>query len=328
MIFFRAILAASIVVSVAAKPSTYDPLAVGKKDVDSVTFELKDKAREREIPIRVYLPETEKAVPVVIFSHGLGGSRDNNPYLGNHWAKRGYVVVFVQHAGSDESVWKDVPALQRMAAMKKAASAEAFSDRVKDVPAVIDALENWNKEKSHALCGRMDLDHIGMSGHSFGAVTTQAMAGQSYGGGRITYLEKRIDAAVMMSPSKPRLGDVKTAFGGIEMPCLLLTGTKDDSPIGGGTPEDRLEVFPNLKKAPAWQAVFDGATHMDFGERKTILRKNKDSRYHEAILAQTTAFWDAQLKGDEAAGEWLNGAGAKKALDAKDKWEINAKARG
>ena len=151
----------------------------------------------------------------------------------------------------------------------------------------IDALESWNKEKGHALCGRMDLDHIGMSGHSFGAVTTQAMAGQSYGGGRITYLEKRIDAAVMMSPSKPRLGDAKAAFGGIETPCLLLTGTKDNSPIGGGTPEDRLEVFANLTKAPAWQAVFDGATHMDFGERKTILRKNKDSSYHEAILALT-----------------------------------------
>ena len=318
-------LAASIVASVAAKPSAYDPLAVGEKDVTSVTFELEDKARDREIPVRVYLPETNKAVPVVIFSHGLGGSRDNNPYLGNHWAKWGYVVVFVQHVGSDESVWKDVPKSQRMAAMKKAASAEAFSDRVKDVPAVIDALEDWNKEKGHTLYERMDLDHIGMSGHSFGAVTTQAMAGQSFAGGRIDYLEKRIDAAVMMSPSKPRLGDPKAAFGGIEIPCLLLTGTKDNSPIGGGTPEDRLEVFPNLKKAPAWQVVFDGATHMDFGERKVALRRNKDSRYHEAILALTAAFWDAQLKGDKAAMEWLNGEGAKRVLAKGDDWQMNGK---
>lgn len=318
-------LAVSLVVSVSAKPTAYDPLAVGKEDVASVTFELKDKERDRVIPIRVYLPETEKEVPVVIFSHGLGGSRDNNPYLGNHWAKRGYVVVFVQHAGSDERVWKDERPASRMAAMKKAASAEAFADRVKDVPALIDALEGWNKEKGHALCGRMDLEHIGMSGHSFGAVTTQAMAGQSYAGGRITYLEKRIDAAVMMSPSKPRLGDAKTAFGGIGMPCLLLTGNRDDSPIGGGTPEDRLEVFPNLTKSTAWQVVFDGATHMDFGERKTILRKNKDSRYHEAILALTTAFWDAQLKGDKLALEWLNGEGAKQVLANGDVWQANGK---
>lgn len=323
MVPFPSLLVAAILVTAAtAETATYDPLAVGKKDVSSVTLELKDKSRERMIPLRVYLPETEKAAPVVIFSHGLGGSRDNNPYLGNHWAKRGYVVVFVQHPGSDESVWKGESPLNRMAAMKEAASAEAFADRVKDVPAVIDALEKWNREGKHVLNGRMDLEHIGMSGHSFGAVTTQAMAGQSYGGGRISYLEKRVDAAVMMSPNKPKMGTSKAAFGGITIPCLLLTGTKDDSPIGGGTPEDRREVFPALAKAPAWQVVFDGATHMDFGQRVGV---EKDSRYHKAILALTTAFWDAQLKGDKAAIEWLKGEGAKAALAMGDVWEANRK---
>ena len=66
-----------------------------------MTFEVKDKGSSRVIPIRVYLPEEEKAAPVVLFSHGLGGSRENNPYLGSHWAKRGYMVVFVQHLGRD-----------------------------------------------------------------------------------------------------------------------------------------------------------------------------------------------------------------------------------
>lgn len=326
MTLFRILVVLSVIApSLCAEIAAYDPLQVGEKDVRSMVFDVRDKSRDRVIPIRVYLPETEKAAPLVIFSHGLGGSRDNNPYLGNHWAKRGYVVVFVQHAGSDEGVWKGELPANRMAAMKKAASGEAFIDRVKDIPAVIDALGKWSLEKGHALLGRMDLDHIGMSGHSFGAVTTQAMAGQGFAGGRINYHEKRIDAAVMMSPSKPRMGDPKPAFGGITMPCLLLTGTRDDSPIGGGTPEDRLEVFPALAKAPAWQVVFDGATHMDFGERKTILRKSKVSRYHEAILALTSAFWDAHLKGDKAAMEWLKGNGAKAALAKGDAWETNVK---
>lgn len=323
MSIFRTLFTAAILVShTTAKPGAYDPLAVGQKDVSSVTFDVNDKSRDRVIPIRVYLPEKEKAAPVVIFSHGLGGSRDNNPYLGNHWAKRGYVVVFVQHPGSDEGVWKGERAVNRMAAMKKAASAESFLDRTKDVPAVIDALEQWNKEKGHTLNGRMDLEHIGMSGHSFGAVTTQAMAGELYAGGRISYLEKRIDAAVMMSPSKPKIGDSEKAFGEITMPCLLMTGTKDNSPIGGGTAQDRLEVFPALTKAPAWQVVFDGATHMDFGQRNGV---EKDSRYHRAILALTTAFWDANLKGDKAAMDWLKGEGAKAELAKEDVWETNGK---
>ena len=42
-------------------------------------------------------------------------------------------------------------------------------------PIVLDQLEEWNKDSKHELHGRLDLKHIGMSGHSFGAVTTQAV---------------------------------------------------------------------------------------------------------------------------------------------------------
>ncbi|MEP2775900.1 MAG: alpha/beta fold hydrolase [Luteolibacter sp.] len=302
-----------------AETRSYDPLNIEKGEVASETFEVKDASRDRVIPLRVYLPESEEPAPVVIFSHGLGGSRDNNPYLGNHWAKRGYAVVFVQHPGSDESVWKDVPARDRMAAMKAAASAEAFADRVKDVPATIDAITAWNKEKDHALFGRLDIEHIGMSGHSFGARTTQMMAGEKLGG-KLSSAEKRIDATVMMSPSGTKFGDPKAVFSDITIPCLLMTGTEDTSPIGGTSKEDRLKVFPYVG-GPAWQVNFDGAQHSAFGQRAG----RGEGEYHQRILALTTAFWDAHLKGDAAAKAWLNGEGAKKILSEKDSWEMNGK---
>lgn len=308
-----------------AKPA-YDPLAVGKGEVKSETFEVRDAKRERTIPIRVYFPDAKDPAPVILFSHGLGGSRDNNPYLGNHWAKRGYAVVFVQHPGSDEEVWKDERPGKRMEALTAAASGVNFMERNKDIPAVIDALESWNKEKGHALHGVFDTDHIGMSGHSFGAVTTQAVAGQAFGGGRISFTERRIDAALMMSPSLPKRGDPAEAFGAITIPCLLLTGTLDDSPIGDTTPESRRQVFPNLTDAPAWQAVFDKATHMSFGERDFAGKEQNGDRYHKAILALSTAFWDANLKGDKTAGLWLNGSGARKAMVPEDIWQRNARA--
>jgi predicted dienelactone hydrolase len=323
--FCTLILATTITSTMAA---SYNPLEVSKAEVKSLTFDVQDAARNRTIPIRVYLPETHKSAPVILFSHGLGGSRDNNPYLGEHWAKRGYVVVFTQHIGSDESVWKNTPPLERMGAMKKAASIEAYLDRNKDIPAVIDALTRWNQEKGHALNGVFDLDHIGMSGHSFGAVTTQAMAGQDAGNGRVSFVEKRIDAAVMMSPSIPKMGDPTKAFDQITIPCLLMTGTEDNSPIGDTKPEDRLKVFPNLTNAPAWQVVFDKANHMSFGQRDLAGKPPKNERYHQAILALSTAFWDATLRDDKAAKEWLNGEGAKKTLVPEDRWEINARAKG
>ncbi len=311
----------------AAEPAAYDPLKVPDTKIESKTFEVKDAKRGRTLPIRVYLPASEKPAPVVIFSHGLGGSRDNNPYLGNHWAKRGYAVVFVQHPGSDESVWKDTPAADRIGELRKAASLDAYMDRTKDIPAVIDALTAWNAEKDHALKGRLDLEHLGMSGHSFGAQTTQAMAGQTAARGRLSFGEKRIDAAVMMSPSPPSMSDPAEAFASIKIPCLLMTGTEDDSPIGNTTPADRLKVFPNIANAPAWEVVFDKGNHMTFGERPLAGEAVGDPRYHKAILALTTAFWDAELKGDSAAKSWLNGAGARSVLKTEDKWEANAKAK-
>ena len=61
-------------------------------------------------PIRVYLPAAGTPAPVVLFSHGLGGSREGNAFMGRHWAQRGYVAVFLQHPGSDDGVWMDVSA--------------------------------------------------------------------------------------------------------------------------------------------------------------------------------------------------------------------------
>ena len=293
----------------------------------SKVFEVDDAIRERKLPLRIYLPETATAAPVILFSHGLGGSRDNNAYLGKQWAKRGYVVVFVQHPGSDESVWKELPPAERMAAMKQAASVGAFLDRAKDIPAVIDALARWNVEDGHALHGRLDLARIGMSGHSFGAVTTQAVAGQAVAGGRQRFLEPRISAAVMFSPSIPRMGDPATAFAAIKMPCLLMTGTKDSSPIGNMSPADRLKVFPNLTQAPAWQIVFDGAEHMSFGSHGSKGGAKSGNRFHKPILALTTAFWDSELRGDERAKAWLNGNDAKSVLTPEDQWSINERAK-
>jgi predicted dienelactone hydrolase len=305
----------------------YDPLRVthGRRG-DSITLEVKDSKRERSLPIRVYLPATSSPAPVILFSHGLGGSRDNNPYLGNHWAGRGYVVVFVQHPGSDESVWKNAPQAERMAAMKAAASASNAIARTKDIPAVLDALAIWNKQDGHPLHGRLDMEHIGMSGHSFGAQTTQAMAGQTLLRGNVIARDKRIDAAVMMSPSPPLFGDPASAFSNISIPCLLMTGTLDKSIVSNTTPADRLKVFPHLEKAPAWQVVFDGANHMDFSERDGPLsNKMRNPRYHKAILALTTAFWDAVLRDNAAARAWLNGDGAKSVLIASDRWEKNTR---
>jgi predicted dienelactone hydrolase len=301
--------------------SDYDPSRVSASKPTFHDLTVEDASRSREIPLRVYLPVETAPAPVVLFSHGLGGSRKGSAYLGEHWAARGYAVVYIQHAGSDEGVWKNLPPLKRMPAMQKAASLENFLLRAKDVPAVLDQLERWNKTAGHPLAGRLDLSRVGMSGHSFGAVTTQAVSGQTFPlGGSFT--DKRIKAAVAMSPSAPRQGDARQAFGAVAIPWMLLTGTRDKAPIGNADVESRLAVFPALPPGGKYELVFDRAEHSAFGDRP--LPGDAEARnpnHHRVILAVTTAFWDAYLNNNQEAKNWLDGDGAGKLLEEHDRWQ-------
>jgi predicted dienelactone hydrolase len=232
------------------------------------------------------------------------------------------VVVFVQHPGSDEQVWKEAPLGQRMAKLRQAASAESFQARVFDIPRAIDQLQAWNGEQGHPLYGRLNLKQLGMSGHSFGAMTTQAVGGQTFPliGRKLT--DSRIRAAVAFSPSTPRQGDTAKAFGSVTIPWLLMTGTLDGSPIGGQTPQTRLQVFPNLPAGDKYQVVLDQAEHSAFGERALPGERNKrNPNHHRVILALSTAFWDAYLQENAAAKAWLTGDGPKSVLEAADQWE-------
>lgn len=291
--------------------------------IKTLLFDPVDAARERTVPVRVYLPAADTPAPVVIFSHGLGGSRDNNPYLGNHWAAAGYLAVFVQHAGSDEEVWKNVERDGRMEALKEAANFRSSMARYADIPFVIDQLERWNVEEAHPLKGKLNLEHIGMSGHSYGANTTQAMMGQKFPL-NTDFHEPRIDAFLAFSPSLHKRLTPKEAFGHIEYPVLLMTGTKDGSPIDARTtPESRMQVFPGLPENDKYHLVLEDAEHFAFSDTGGFSRQNRIDHHHEAILVISTRFWDAYLKEDEKAKQDLQSdkIRSEAGLVELDRWE-------
>ena len=71
-------------------------------------FDWTDAARERAVPARLYLPDraANGPVPLIVFSHGIGGSRMGYTYLGRFWASQGYASLHLQHVGSDRGVWQ------------------------------------------------------------------------------------------------------------------------------------------------------------------------------------------------------------------------------
>ncbi len=310
-----------LAVTLSGAAAGYDPLAVPETPaVAPLDLTVRDTARDRDIPVRIYRPSATTPQPVVLFSHGLGGSREGSTYLGRHWSARGYVAVFLQHPGSDSAVWRDQPMGRRRAALQEAADWRNFLSRVRDVPAVLDQLERWNAETGHPLAGRLDLARAGMSGHSFGAITTQAVSGQSYRGA-LSFADPRIKAALVLSPSGPRRGDPAKAFGGVDRPWMLMTGTRDAAPIGDIDVASRLAVFPALPPGGKYELVLEGAVHSAFtdgglpGDRAA-----RNPNHHRVILALSTAFWDAWLRGDAAARAWLDGEGPAALLEQDDRW--------
>ena len=307
----------------AADPA-YDPLAIelspalpAPLDIDVV-----DEGRERTIPVRVWLPSHDRPAPVILFSHGLGGARDGNAYLGRHWSARGYCVVFLQHAGSDEAVWRDLPFSERLPALRKAINLSTTLDRYRDVPAVLDRLEAWNGEAGGPLAGRLDPARVGIAGHSFGAVTAQGVTGQRTADRRTPFTDRRIGAALLMSPSLPRIGDGQSAFGSIAIPWMIMTGTEDDSPVGNATPESRREVFASLPPGEKYELVLFQGEHQAFGDRVLPGSKRpRDPNHHRVVLALSTAFFDAFLRSDKAARGWLESDAPRSVLADGDLWQ-------
>jgi predicted dienelactone hydrolase len=274
-----------------------------------------DAGRERDIPVKIYLPKSGSApYPVVIFSHGLGGSRDAAEYLGEAWAEHGYVGIFIQHHGSDSAVWQSSLASGKealMSSMKAAANAKNLIARVDDVKFTLDELEKRSKTDP-ALKGQLDLSKIALAGHSFGAGTALAIAGQNFGEGKMNGLDSRIKAAIYLCPPVGSgKSDPDRSYGNIKIPGMLLTGTQDVSPIGNTTAEERRIPFDAMKAPHQYLINFFGADHAVFGGRSFRLTKHGDENFHRMIIEVTTKFLNSHLKGDASATHWLDSSEAK-----------------
>ncbi len=183
-----------------------------------------------------------------------------------------------------------------------------FIDRVKDVHFLLDQLESLNAGKVDGadylpFRGHLDLTKIGMAGHSFGALTTQAIIGEKYSldaDGKM--IDPRIKAAIVMSGSGSRERDQDQAFGSIHIPVFYLTGTADK--IGIQTAADRRVPFDHSSFPETFLVTLDGATHMTFVPRERVVRDAEAETYQSLIRQSTTAFWDSFLKGDAKAKMW------------------------
>ncbi len=266
-----------------------------------------DDARNRDVPVRIRLPDGTARVPVVLYSHGLGGDVNGGTRWANAWADGGIATIHIQHPGSDIALWagtKSIP--EALEAMKKGMTADQFFARIADVKFVLAAISTHPREGSCDLT-RLDTAHAGVAGHSFGAVTTQALAGQRFRGAAV-FAEPGFKAAIALSPSAPVEGTSAEAFAGLTMPFLSVTGSDDVVPeLGFKTAAMRIEPYAAMPAGGKYLLFFTGADHLVFGGhamRRAV--RTSDAHIQAVVPEATTAFWRATLLGDPKAAAWLN----------------------
>lgn len=288
-----------------------------------------DSTRQRSIRWRLRMPSGPGPHPLVLYSHGLGGGLDAGTVWAEAWAAAGLAVLHLQHPGSDT-----VTLQQGLRQLRAAAMAEQLVARVQDVRFALDECARLAAGGGTPWAS-IRLDAVGLAGHSFGAQTAQAVAGQRFAAGD-ELSDARPRAFMAFSPSQPRGArtSLSEAFARVSRPFMAITGSEDGDPFGSyETGEPRAEVYQGLPAGQRALLWLDGADHMTFsGHSGTpamrrvpawgpFKRKGpaaeRQAAHHALVTRITTDWWLAQLLNDtQALAALVQPTG----LGDKDRW--------
>ncbi|MGF1535796.1 MAG: alpha/beta hydrolase [Elainellaceae cyanobacterium] len=220
--------------------------------------------------------------PVIVLSHGLASRPEYFAGLAAHMASYGYVVAMPQHPGSDVNYQNDLI----KGLTNTLFDLGEFIDRPQDISAVIDELERRNDSE---FGGRLDLEHVGVGGHSFGGYTALAVAGATIDfknletecGDRFGYLntslllqcqarelprqaytfrDERVQSVLVMNPVNSSIYG-REGLSQVQIPALVLSGSHDPA-----TPAvfEQFRTFPWLGSQERYLGLIEGHAHIDF----------------------------------------------------------------
>ncbi|MGF1517928.1 MAG: alpha/beta hydrolase [Nodosilinea sp.] len=239
--------------------------------------------------VQLYLPEVlpgqrskpPQGFPLVVISHGLGGTSASYTYLANYLAEAGIAVAALEHTGSND---------QQLSALLTGLSStvvqdEEFLRRPREVSLTLNALANLNTSPS-PIRGQLNLSRVGAIGQSFGGYTALALAGATFDSEGL--LEVCPPSTLSFNPSlllqcqaanvinsgvslaDPRVGSIfvinpigsalfgEIGYGQIAVPTMVVASTADT--IAPAFPE-QLQPFTWLTAPVRYLLMIDQGTH-------------------------------------------------------------------
>jgi predicted dienelactone hydrolase len=208
--------------------------------------------------------ETDKPYPVILFSHGWQGFNAQNTEQAVELASRGYVVIGIQHTyGAVLTVFPDgTVAPNNPKALPENADdpnyevvARKLVDQwAGDMSFALNQLSDWDKEAGNPFFQKLDLERVGVYGHSTG------------GGAAIQFCgtDSRCKAVLGMDPFM-RPVSAEVIENGVSQPAFFMfsQGWADIT----DSKNNRLfdQFYPN---APGLKGVIviNGTRHYDFSD--------------------------------------------------------------
>lgn len=206
--------------------------------------------------------------PLVVLSHGLGGSIDYMLPLAELWARRGYVVALPRFPLTSNTT-------------PGGPVAQDVQNQPADVSFVIDSVIAESANAQALLGNAVDGQNIAASGHSNGGITTYGLTAHT------CCKDPRVDTAIILSGVTSPFADGVYDLSDTP-PMLLLHGVYDVQLIYNQAVRTYNELLPPK-----------GLLTLEESDHGSYLRA--DDPAFEVVAQATADFLDGQLRDDDAA---------------------------
>jgi predicted dienelactone hydrolase len=232
--------------------------------------------------------------PLIVFSHGNGGTRHQNTFWCDYLASHGYVIVSADHtANARVTIIKGKPILYQIDQRQNSAI-----DRPKDMSFLLDQMTLWNGGGDSRFSGKLDLSKVTAAGMSFGSMTAIIVADQ----------DSRFKAVLAMSGAPAE-------HKNLTVPTLLMLGTEDMTIKAEGNA--RVRAIHAAHTGPSYLLEMKNGGHYSFTDMFKLNKNFGDGigsgkrlatgepltytsmeKTYQIINAYSVAFLGAYVKGE------------------------------
>ncbi len=248
------------------------------------TLTFADTRRNRQIPVDLYLPQTNQtSVPLIFLLHGFGGDRQNLTYLAQHLTSYGYAVAIPESIGNSSHRFQSF-----LRGLAPEPDPLEIVNQPQDITFLLDEFQR--RADIDPQFKPLNLKKVGVIGHSLGGLSSLLLSGAPLNlenlrqrcqspraadvlqlaqcpltelpGNQLELGDRRIVATLALNPSVSPLLD-QLALAQIQIPTMIVSGSRDTITL---PVPNQIRPFSWLKAENRYLTLIEGGTHLSLLE--------------------------------------------------------------